>query len=65
MSEWEYLKINLNELPRGRDDVDVLNDAGKSGWELVAITGMNFAFLKREVDEPKPSSRKAPRAQAK
>ena len=57
MLEWEYRKINLSELPRGRDDVDVLNDAGKSGWELVAITGMNFAFFfKRARAKPTASS---------
>ena len=67
MSEWEYLKINLSELPRRSDDIDVLNDAGKESWELVAVTNFNIAFLKRMVSEPAPmpaSGRKA-RVQAK
>ena len=67
MPEWEYRKLNLNELPRGRDDVDVLNEAGQEGWELVGITSLNLAFLKRMVSEPAPTpatGRKA-RVQAK
>jgi hypothetical protein len=35
--EWEYRKIALNQLPRKTEDLDVLNDAGHEGWELVAI----------------------------
>jgi DNA-binding protein H-NS len=49
VSEWEYKKIALSELPRGRDDVDVLNDAGDEGWELVAILANQVAYLKREI----------------
>ena len=67
MPEWEYRKLNLNELPRGRDDVDVLNEAGQEGWELVGITSLNLAFLKRAIDQPAPqpaAPRKA-RTQAK
>jgi hypothetical protein len=52
MQEWEYSTINLNEVPRRTDDIDVLNDAGKEGWELVTITTNNIAFLKRLIDEP-------------
>jgi len=50
--EWEYSRINLNEVPRRTDDIDVLNDAGKEGWELVTITTNNIAFLKRQIPEP-------------
>jgi hypothetical protein len=50
--EWEYTRINLNEVPRRTDDIDLLNDAGKNGWELVAITTNNIAFLKRSIGEP-------------
>ena len=52
MNEWEYSRINWNEVPRRADDIDVLNDAGKEGWELVTITTNNVAFLKRQIGEP-------------
>jgi hypothetical protein len=48
---WQYRKINLNEVPRRSDEVDVLCDAGEDGWELVTITANNFAYLKREGDD--------------
>jgi hypothetical protein len=51
VSEWEYKKIALNELPRRNDDIDVLCDAGEEGWELVAILPNNTAYLKRRVDD--------------
>jgi DNA-binding protein H-NS len=31
--------------------VDVLNDAGDEGWELVAILENNMAYLKREIGD--------------
>jgi hypothetical protein len=65
--EWEYSRINLNEVPRRTDDIDVLNDAGKEGWELVTITTNNIAFLKRQIAEParaQPVRRKAAAARA-
>ena len=67
MPEWEYSRINLNEVPRRTDDIDLLNDAGKEGWELVAITTNNIAFLKRQIGEParvQPTRRKAAAARA-
>jgi hypothetical protein len=54
MARWEYTKIHLSELPRQGDDVDLLNDAGNNGWELVGITNSNIAYLKRMVAEPAP-----------
>lgn len=44
---WEYDKIDLNCPPRKSDDVDLLNAAGREGWELVHITSNNIAYLKR------------------
>ena len=46
---WEYRKILLNEHHREEDDVDLLLEAGEDGWELVAITPHNIAYLKRAV----------------
>jgi hypothetical protein len=51
VSEWEYLKIRLNDYDRKSDDIELLCDAGKEGWELVAIVPNNVAYLKRPVDD--------------
>ena len=51
MSLWEYRKIALNQLSAKTADVDVLNDAGDEGWELVAILPNNIAYLKREIGD--------------
>jgi len=63
MPNWEYDRIDLSSLPRRTDDIDLLNDAGKEGWELVAITPSNIAYVKRQVetaDAPQGAQRKAP-----
>jgi hypothetical protein len=54
MPEWEYTKIDLNDLPGKAFEIDVLNGAGKDGWELVLITSNNIAFLKRQIRKPTP-----------
>ena len=56
MREWEYRKIALNQLSPKTADVDVLNDAGDEGWELVAILPNNVAYLKRQVGESVPEA---------
>lgn len=48
-TEWEYQKIDLNQLPRKTDEIEALCDAGAEGWELVAILANNVAYLKRQV----------------
>jgi hypothetical protein len=49
VTEWEYRKIDLNQQhPRG-DELDLLNNAGADGWELVAILPNNIAYLKRPI----------------
>jgi hypothetical protein len=57
MPEWEYSKIDLNDLPRKAEDVDLLNDVGAQGWEIIAITSNNIAYLKRQIGKPTRSSR--------
>jgi hypothetical protein len=42
MPEWEYVTISLSNLPVKPRPVDVLNDAGGQGWQLVAITTNNI-----------------------
>ena len=61
MPEWEYSLISLNDLPFKPGVIHVLNDAGKDGWELVAITSNNIAYLKREITTP---ASKLPRRKA-
>ena len=59
MSHWEYRKINLNDVPRKSDDIDVLTDAGEQGWELIAITPNNIAYLKRVLEVAAPAQETA------
>jgi hypothetical protein len=56
VTEWEYRKIALNQLSPKTADVDVLNDAGDEGWELVAILPNNIAYLKRQAGESVPEA---------
>jgi hypothetical protein len=60
MPQWEYSKIDLNNVPAKASDLDALDDAGKDGWELVGITANNVAYLKRMLEDPASASR--PRA---
>jgi hypothetical protein len=50
MVRWEYLTIDLANLPAKADEVDLLNDAGKKGWELIAIVSNHVAYLRRQVN---------------
>jgi hypothetical protein len=67
MPQWEYRKIDLNNVSAKLSDLDALDDAGKDGWELVSITANNVAYLRRSVEDPnaapppraKPVRRKA------
>jgi hypothetical protein len=52
---WEYKRIDLSFVPTRNTDVDALDQVGKDGWELVAITRNNQAYLKRRVVPAKPS----------
>ena len=61
MPQWEYATIHLNELPKCTDELDLLNDAGEVGWELVSITANKVAYLKRYVAGSTAPSTKPPR----
>lgn len=52
MPRWEYRRIDIATTPRRGDDIDLLDDAGSNGWELVGITVNGTAYLKRELDPP-------------
>lgn len=51
MSGWQYLLLDLNELPVGAAEIDALNQAGKNGWELVAVTSRKMAYFKRRTPQ--------------
>jgi hypothetical protein len=63
MDGWEYSKIDLNDLPRKAEDIDLLNDAGAKGWEIVTITANAIAYLRRQVKGPAARSSRAKVAQ--
>jgi hypothetical protein len=60
MRTWEYMTINLCELPIAAQASDALNDAGKEGWELVAITSNGMAYLKRPIGTDAAASARVP-----
>jgi H-NS histone C-terminal domain len=51
MKRWEYHKIDLNQLPRKGDVLDLLDEAGEQGWELVVILPNNLAHFKRVAEQ--------------
>jgi hypothetical protein len=57
MRQWEYLRLDLNDAPRRGDETNLLNTAGKAGWELVGVTSNGIALLKREVVQPVKTGR--------
>ena len=59
--KFEYHKIDLSTVTLKLSDVDVLNDAGRDGWELVSISANHMAYFKRAVPavKPPPARRKA------
>jgi hypothetical protein len=61
MSQWQYCTINLCDLPRGTDEIDLLNDAGEEGWQSVGIAANNIAYLKRQLARPVALSARSPR----
>jgi hypothetical protein len=63
MPQWEYEKLDLNDTPRRGNEIDILNEAGQNGWELVAITPNNIAILKRAVPQ-RASAKSTPRRAA-
>jgi DNA-binding protein H-NS len=55
MTQWEYRKIALNQLLKRGDDIDLLCEVGRDGWELIAILANNMAYLKRLATEDRIS----------
>ena len=65
MAQWEYTKIDLGALPARSSDIDLLNNAGKDGWELVAITTNNIAYLKRTQNDAASAAKPRPKPPAR
>ena len=61
MPEWEYRKIDLGDLPREKTDLDFLAKAGDDGWELIAITIHNMAYLNRPISKQRSKQKKSKR----
>ncbi len=55
---WEYRLLDLCAIPNKLTAIDLLNEAGSDGWELVMITRNNMAYLKRPVAPAKAARRK-------
>jgi hypothetical protein len=60
VTEWEYIAISLGDLPFRTEPLDLLNNAGKDGWELVAITTNGIAYLKRQKGAANGAPARAP-----
>ena len=58
MSQWEYRGIDLNDHGHKSNEIELLRDAGEEGWELVAITANQIAYLKRQVGAPTSPGRR-------
>ena len=51
---------HLCDVPAKILAVDVLNNAGEEGWELIAITTNHVAYLKRQIARPRARARSSP-----
>jgi hypothetical protein len=49
MPQYEYEKVNLGDLPRNADELDLLDELGREGWELIVVLPNNVAYLKRQM----------------
>jgi hypothetical protein len=49
MPAWKYPQVDLNDLPPKTDEVDLLNELGDQGCELVGIMDNQVAYLKRRA----------------
>jgi hypothetical protein len=54
MLQWKYRTIDLGDVPRKVDEIDLLDEAGEEGWELIAISVNIIAFQDRVFEQPGP-----------
>jgi hypothetical protein len=57
MKKFEYKAINLSSVSRNQNEIDLLNRAGAEGWELVSVSSLNVAILKREISVEQSSDK--------
>lgn len=57
---WEYKKIDLNSPPIKKSSEDLLNEAGREGWELISVSSLGVGYLKRPKPQPKSTEAKHP-----
>jgi len=51
MPQWQYREVHLSD-PRQTWAVEFLNKVGEQGWELIAISTNNVAYLRRQIEDP-------------
>jgi hypothetical protein len=61
MRQWEYLRLDLSDIPRRGEEVDALNRAGSEGLELVTVTANGIALLRREIEQAARTARRKAR----
>ena len=55
MTQWEYMKLDLYDVPAKSDEIVLLNRAGNAGWELITMTPNKLAYLKRQIIPDTPA----------
>jgi hypothetical protein len=62
MPQFQYERINLSDLPRQSDEIDLLDGLGHEGWELVVVMPNNVAYLKRQLSPARrdPAAARSP-----
>jgi hypothetical protein len=65
MVRWEYLTIDHAYLPARTGEVDLLNDAGGQGWELITIMSNHVAYMRRPINDRSRARAKTPLAPKK
>jgi hypothetical protein len=53
--------IDLANLPATTGEIDLLDEVGEQGWELIAIMSNHVAYLRRPIDDPVRAPKASPR----
>lgn len=49
MKTWEYLSVAIQ--PSQEQTMDLVNNLGQDGWEMVCVVGHSLFFKRRILDE--------------